>query len=62
MTKIQNKVAAQAQAAAQMGMTDYAARSLSALIRAAANQKQQRELLALSSKIAGVVDHPEFII
>lgn len=43
------------------GMSDTAARSLSALIRSALTAKGRAELLALAETI-GVVNHPDFII
>lgn len=43
------------------GMSDTAARSLSALIRSAVTAKGRAELLALAETI-GVVNHPDFII
>lgn len=43
------------------GMSDTAARSLSALIRSALTAKGRAELLALAETI-GVINHPDFII
>ena len=61
MNKMQAKEVAKLATAARMGMTDYAARGLSALIRSAMSAKA-REALMMQADILGVRDHPEFIV
>ena len=43
------------------GMVDYAARSISAAIRAAMTAKSHRELMDVAEEL-GLVNHPDFII
>lgn len=61
MTKIQTREVTQARQAMRMGMTDYAARSISALIRCAMRSGDKVELLNVAREL-GIDAHPEFII
>lgn len=60
MTKAQARDVAQARAALKMGMDDYAARSISMLIRAALRNSDALELIAVAKEM-GIDKHPEFI-
>jgi hypothetical protein len=61
MTKINAKQVAQARVAVAQGMTDYAARSISACIRCSLRQREVEELLKVAREL-GVHQHPEFIV
>ncbi len=62
MTKSEIKETAKITAYHQAGLgVDYVARALSALIRAARNNKSQHEIFALAVKL-NADQHPEFII
>ena len=61
MTKIQQREVEQARKAVCMGMTDYAARSVSALIRSAMRKADREELLQAAQDL-GLDASPEFII
>ncbi len=61
MNKTQAKEVAKLAVAVRMGMADYAARGLSALIRSAMSAKA-REALMMQADILGVRNHPEFIV
>jgi len=62
MTKMEKREAEKAMKAASMGMIDYAARSISSLIRATATSKNRNELIRIASSIPAVQRHSEFII
>ncbi len=61
MNKAQKREVAMIETYIGHGMTDTAARSLSALIRSALTNKTKRDLIAMAEglRLAG---HPEFII
>jgi hypothetical protein len=61
MTKAQNKQLAMIQIYIDNGMTDTAARSLSAMVRSAMSKKSQQELLSIAIK-TNLVSNLEFII
>ena len=61
MNKMQVKEVAKLEAALEMGMADYAARGLSALIRSAMSGRAAAQLWDLARKWH-ITDHPEFII
>ena len=67
MTKMEQKQAQQLINAARMGIAageltyvGYAARGLSALIRA--SRKSRNELITIAAGIPAIVQHPDFII
>ena len=60
MTKFQTKQVEMIQAYIANGMTDTAARSLSALVRSAMRAKDQQELMTLAQSL-NLVNNPEFV-
>jgi hypothetical protein len=50
------------QVAVRPDYTGYAARVMSAMIRAAMSEKSRRELIARASLVPAVIAHPDFII
>ena len=61
MNKMQAKEVAKLAVAHRMGMSDYVARSLSALIRASMTARARAALMAQADAF-GVRNHPEFIV
>ena len=61
MNKMQTKEVCRLAQAHNLGMTDYVARSLSALIRCAMTSKARAALLEYAD-LFGVRNHPEFIL
>ena len=61
MNKMQTKEVAKLAQAHKLGMADYAARGLSALIRSAMTARSRAALMEYAD-IFGVRNHPEFII
>lgn len=60
MTKFQSKQVGMIQVYIANGMTDTAARSLSALVRSAMRAKDQQELMTLAQSL-NLVNNPEFV-
>lgn len=60
MTKFQTKQVEMIQVYIANGMTDTAARSLSALVRSAMRAKDQQELMSLAQSL-NLVNNPEFV-
>lgn len=60
MTKFQSKQVEMIQVYIANGMTDTAARSLSALVRSAMRAKDQQELMSLAQSL-NLVNNPEFV-
>ena len=61
MTKMQTKEVAKLAKAMELGMTDYAARGLSALVRSAMSGRAAAQLLTQAREWK-ITNHPEFII
>jgi hypothetical protein len=61
MTKQQVKQVENIKLHLQIGNQESAAMGLSALVRAASNQKQSSELLMVADSL-GLRDHPKFIV
>ena len=61
MNKMQTKEVAKLAVAHKMGMSDYVARGLSALIRASMTARSRAALMEYAD-IFGVRDHSEFIV
>lgn len=61
MTKMQTKEVAKLAKAMELGMTDYAARGLSALVRSSMTARSHEQLLQ-QARDWGIAYHPEFIV
>ena len=61
MNKMQTKEVAKLAVAHKMGMSDYVARGLSALVRSAMTAKARAALMEYAD-LFGVRNHPEFIV
>ena len=61
MNKMQEREIEQAKLAIRMGMTDMAARSVAALIRAAMNGRQRAALIQAAVDLQ-ITAHPEFVL
>lgn len=61
MTKHETRQIESAAKAVQMGMHDFAARTLSCIYRSTMGRKTQKEVIDWASKL-GVVNHKDFII
>ena len=61
MTKSETREVAKLAKAMEMGMTDYAARGLSALVRSSMTARSHAQLLQ-QARNWGIAYHPEFII
>ena len=62
MTKQQKQIAKRAMLHAKAGNIGSAAKGMSALIRAASNQKIAQELLVIAATVPAVTNHHDFII